>query len=87
MPSILILDLMLEDRNEVCALHRMLASILALESLRHGNGTSARPKCDEINKNTEHKSWNISFGRAVHDPRLGSRTIAREREWDGARSD
>jgi hypothetical protein len=77
MPTILILELVLEDRNEVCALHRMLASILASDSLRHGNGASARPKCDEINKNTE--SWNISFGRAVHDPGSGSRTIARER--------
>jgi hypothetical protein len=71
---------MLEDRNEICALHRMPAAILALDRLRHGNGTSARSKCEEINKNVEHKSWNFRLGSAVYNPPLGSWTIARKRQ-------
>jgi hypothetical protein len=80
MPSMLILALILEGRNEVCALHRMLASILALEGLRQDNETFPRPKCDGVNENITHKSWINNFDRVVPDHPLGLRTIACEHQ-------
>jgi hypothetical protein len=77
----------LEDRNEVSALHQMLASILALDGLRHGNEIFPRPICDEAYENIPHKSRNNILDRVIHDFLSGLRTIARERQWAWASSD